>query len=576
MSLARPPECVPGDEALARGAWAEARAAFEAALRIREFPEALEGLGKAAWWLDLADLVFHARERAYRLYLGSGDHAAAARIAVWLAWDYWAFRGENAVANGWLQRARHLLEGQPACSERAWLEVREGSLCLVEEGDPSRALALAAEGIRIAREIGDKDLEMLGRAVNGLALVVSGAVPDGMRCLDEVNVAVIAGELTDLVAIGLSCCYMIAACEQVRDYDRAAQWCPRLKVFSAKWGLRPLFAVCRTQYASICLWRGMWLEAEQELCAASDELAASRPGMTGDALVRLAELRRRQGRLVEASALFEQSQPRGAGLLGRAELAFDRGDQRAAAEQAARYLRHVPAQNRTDRVPALELLVRALTEMGERERAKIALLELASIAKLIATIPFRAAADFAFGYFALGDGKPDAARQHFEDAVDLYFRSGAPFEVARARIGLARALGKLGRVQAAMEEAQRAVDLLTDLKAELEISRARTVVQALTAMLQTNPEPISPAIGSSELTKREIEVLRLVAEGMNNQSIAERLFVSDHTVHRHLANILRKLSVSTRAAAVAQGARRGLFPLTPNGPFGPFPRKTSK
>jgi LuxR family maltose regulon positive regulatory protein len=314
MSLPRSPECVPGDEALARGAWAKARAAFEAALRIRELPEALEGLGKAAWWLDLADLVFDARERAYRLYLVSSDHAAAARIAVWLAWDYWAFRGENAVANGWLQRARHLLEGQPACSERAWLEVREGSLCLVEEGNPTRALALAAEGIRIAREVGDKDLEMLGRAVNGLALVVSGAVSDGMRCLDEVNVAVIAGELTDLVAIGLSCCYMIAACEQVRDYDRAAQWCPRLKVFSAKWGLRPLFAVCRTQYASICLWRGMWLEAEQELCAASDELAASRPGMTGDALVRLAEMRRRQGRLVEASALFEQAQPRGAGL----------------------------------------------------------------------------------------------------------------------------------------------------------------------------------------------------------------------------------------------------------------------
>jgi len=143
--------------------------------------------------------------------------------------------------------------------------------------------------------------------------------------------------------------------------------------------------------------------------------------------------------------------------------------------------------------------------------------------------------------------------------VDLYFQSGAPFEVARARIELARALGKLGRIHAAMEEAQRAVALLSELKAELEIARAQTVVEALAAMLQTNPKPISPAIGSSGLTKREIEVLRLVAEGMNNQSIAERLFVSDHTVHRHLANILRKLSVSTRAAAVAQAARRGLF-----------------
>ena len=54
-------------------------------------------------------------------------------------------------------------------------------------------------------------------------------------------------------------------------------------------------------------------------------------------------------------------------------------------------------------------------------------------------------------------------------------------------------------------------------------------------------------------------MLHLVAEGLNNQAIAKQLFVSEHTVHRHLANILNKLNVSTRAAAVAQGTRRGLF-----------------
>jgi hypothetical protein len=69
MFLQKPSGCVAGDEALARGSWAEARKAFEAALNIAEVPEALEGLGNAAWWLDLGDLVFEARERAYRLYL---------------------------------------------------------------------------------------------------------------------------------------------------------------------------------------------------------------------------------------------------------------------------------------------------------------------------------------------------------------------------------------------------------------------------------------------------------------------------------------------------------------------------
>jgi len=106
---------------------------------------------------------------------------------------------------------------------------------------------------------------------------------------------------------------------------------------------------------------------------------------------------------------------------------------------------------------------------------------------------------------------------------------------------------------------QPGTDLLSELKAELEIARARRVIESIDA-----DEPGDRAADTSSrrvLTRREIEVLRLVAEGLNNQTIADRLFVSDHTVHRHLANILSKLSVSTRAAAVAQAARRGLLPI---------------
>ena len=265
---------------------------------------------------------------------------------------------------------------------------------------------------------------------------------------------------------------MIAACDRVRDYDRAVQWCTRLKAFCATWGLRPLFAVCRTQYASICMWRGTWLEAEQKLASATDELAASRPAMTADGLVRLAELRRRQGRLVEATELFERAEPHGLASLGRAELAFDRGDPRAAAEHAERYLRRVPTQNRTDRAGGLELLVRALVAAADRDGATTALAELSAIATLVGTVPLRASASLAAGCVAAGHGDADAARRHLEDAVDLYLQSGAPYELARARLELARTLGALGRNAAAVEEAQRAIDLLAELKAELELSRS--------------------------------------------------------------------------------------------------------
>jgi LuxR family transcriptional regulator, maltose regulon positive regulatory protein len=543
-----------GSELLAGGEWSEARRVFEAALAEREGAEALEGLGLAAWWLDDGETVFASRERAYKLYLDADDKRSAARIAVWLAWDCLAFRGESAVANGWLQRARRLLEGLPESPELAWLEARESQLALAEEGDPDRAHRHATEAIRVARAAKSIDYEMLGRALQGLSLVASGAVAEGMRLLDEVNAAIVAGELTDQIAIGLSSCYLIAACDRVRDYDRAVQWCTRLKAFCEKWGLRPLFAVCRTQYASICMWRGTWLEAEQELTAATSELAASRPAMTADGVVRLAELRRRQGRLVEANALFEQAAHHPLAALGRAELAFDRGDARAAAEAAERYLRRVPLHNRTDRVVALDLLVRTLAATGDANGAKTALAELQAIATVVGTVPLRAAASLAAGYVALGPasgGRADDARRHLEDAVDLFLQSGAPYELARARIELARALGRLGRIEAALEEAQRAVDLLSELHAELEISRAKGLMASLSSA--------APARSPAGLSVREIEVLRLVADGLNNQVIAERLFLSEHTVHRHLANILNKLSVSSRAAAVAQAARRGLL-----------------
>ncbi|MFY9823703.1 MAG: helix-turn-helix transcriptional regulator, partial [Thermoanaerobaculia bacterium] len=365
-----------GRAALARGAWEEARHAFESVLVSEDNPEALEGLALACWWLDLADVVFSSRERAYRLYRERGDVAAAARVAVWIGWDYSAFRGEQAVANGWMQRAHQLLDGLADTPEHAWLAVREGVFALLEDADPDRARALAAEAIRIGRATGAVDFEMIGRALHGLVRVVAGEVADGMRELDGVNAAVLAGEVADPVAIGLSCCYLVNACERVRDGDRAAQWCDRLKGFCAQWGLRPLLAMCRTQYASVCVWRGAWSEAEQELTTATAELAASRPAMAAEGQARLGQLRRLQGRLDEATALFDQAGHHPIASLGRAALAIDRGDPSRAADLTERYLRHLAKSNQTERAPGLELLVRASTETGELERARAALAEL--------------------------------------------------------------------------------------------------------------------------------------------------------------------------------------------------------
>ncbi len=69
----------------------------------------------------------------------------------------------------------------------------------------------------------------------------------------------------------------------------------------------------------------------------------------------------------------------------------------------------------------------------------------------------------------------------------------------------------------------------------------------------------TPAVGDQELTERETEVLTLIASGLSDREIAERLVLSPHTVHRHVANLRTKLGLPTRAAAVAAAARRGLI-----------------
>jgi len=547
-----------GRTALEAGAWPDAQRAFERSLEIEETPEALEGLGLAAWWLDRADVVFDARERAFRGYRSRGDHVSAARIAVWIAWDSAAFRGEEGVAKGWLQRARRLLEGQSESPEHAFLAARDAVFTLLDDGDPEAAEALSREAIRVAQTLRAIDYEMVGRALLGFALITRGHVTDGLRELDEVSAAILAGELTDRVLIALAGCYLIGACDRARDHGRAVQWCDRVKEHSRKWGLKPLFAVCRTQYASVCMWRGAWEEAERELTSACDELALCRPGMTTDGLARLGELRRRQGRLDEAASLFDRSGGHPIASLGRAAIALDRNDRQGAVELAERHLRRLPLKNRTERAGALELLIRALAvqgNVGNLDRARAALEELEDIASGANTPPLVASARLSAGLVANAAGDFETARRKLEDAVDLFDRSGAPFEAAQARVRLAGVLERLGRADAALAEVQRAREALARLDARVELAAADAIRQRLVS-------PSKPAHAPADtvgLTARELEVLRLISSGLSNQAIGERLCISEHTVHRHVANTLSKLGVPSRSAAVAQAARLGLL-----------------
>jgi DNA-binding NarL/FixJ family response regulator len=86
------------------------------------------------------------------------------------------------------------------------------------------------------------------------------------------------------------------------------------------------------------------------------------------------------------------------------------------------------------------------------------------------------------------------------------------------------------------------------------------VVRSLAEHLAASPmDPLSDLV--EELTPREGEVLRLLADGSGNKEIASHLGISEHTVKFHISSILGKLGVATRTEAVTTGIRRGLIPL---------------
>ena len=539
-----------GLTALAAGSWVQARGSFEAALREHETPEVLEGLSWAAWWLDDAPAVFDARDRAYKLYRQRRDPASAARMAIWLAIDHVDFHGAVAVAAGWLRRATRLLGPLPPGPEHGWLAFQEGYLAHLG-GDSGTARERAQTAAAIGRAFDVPDLEMLGLALEGGALVADAQIADGMRCLDEATAAALEGEAEVPISTAWTLCFLVTACLEVRDYRRAFEWSDRIADFARRYQSRYMLGFCRSHYGAIHLSRGRWADAEAELLKAVDAYARSRPSLTPDPLVWLAELRRRQGRSAEAAELLDRAGDTPAAQLCRGRLALDQGDPLIAVELAERFLRQVSHDRRLERAPALELLVRARVARSDLAEAASVAADLQALHALLRTPSLAASVAYAHGIVEACRGNHDSARPLLEDAADTYERAGAVFEALTTRTDLAATLLALDRVATAQQEAGKAAEGLHALGAGLEAIRARRVLDRCVG---------APAIGRAPggVTPRERDILRLLAEGLTNRQIAERLVVSEHTVHRHVTNVLRKLDLPSRAAAAAYAVREGL------------------
>ena len=540
-----------GEQALKRSDWAAARAAFARALEVRETPAALEGLGTSCWWLDIQDEVLAARERAFRLYREQGDARGAARQATLLALDYVDYRGDTAVASGWLQRAERLLKDVEVSPEHGWFELYAGFEAIMFENDVAQARSRLERARGVSTALGSVDVEMMGIALEGHILIKEGRVAAGMRCLDEAMAAALGGEMSDLVAVRNTCCSMIYACEAVADYDRASQWCARVREFCRRLGMDTFFTICRNYYATVLVWKGAWQEAEAELGAAMQEFSDQRQNAKRECLAKLGELRRRQGRLDEAVELLARAEPHRLALSSQAAIALDRGDAQDAIDLLERVLRRLGQEDQAEKAFALGLLVRAHLLAGDFDSAEEALADLRALASAVGTQPLRAAAHEASGAVARARGDLDVAKLELQDAIDLYEVTEATFDAARVRLEYARVLCDLGRTSAALEQTIAAQTAFKRLPAGLYAQKAAEAAQELAGRLG---EPPAGKELPYNLTPRETEILWLIAAGKTNQQIAGELVLSIRTVERHVTTIYEKLHLSGRSARASAAA----------------------
>ena len=264
-----------GRDALSRGGWEEARAAFGEALERSDSAEAWEGLSWAASWLE---------DGAGAIEAGSTPIGCARRRATCAAprvWrSGWGTPTSTSAGGGdrarWFARSERILEDLEPSPEHGWLAALRAAVAL-DSGDTAMARRLGSQARELGRawhltRPGDGGARHRGAGARKRGRGRGGdAVPgrgDGGRTRRRIR---------GLQPVCWTCCYLIYACEQVRDFDRAGQWCKKVEDFAQRMRIQFVNGVCRAHYAAVLTWHGDWAQAEEVLLEARRDLASMRP-----------------------------------------------------------------------------------------------------------------------------------------------------------------------------------------------------------------------------------------------------------------------------------------------------------
>ena len=478
-------------------------------------------------------------ERAHHGHLEEGESLRAVRNAFWVGLHF-ILRGELGPALGWFGRADRLLEREGDCVERGYLLIPV-LLQHAASGDSDAAYEVASEAAQIGARFGDKDLVALVVQEQGHALIRRGQSEEGLRLVDETMVAVTAGELSPIVT-GLVYCNTIAFCQGVYELRRAREWTAALTRWCEQQpDMVAHTGVCLVHRAEILELQGTWRDALDEARRAAERFAAQPSGSrsaVGSALYRQGEVHRLRGELAAAEEAYREASGHGwEPQPGLALLRLAQGKGLVAAAAIARVLSETT--ERLARARVLPAHVEIMLAVGDVDQARTAQRELDEIAAAQGSEMLTAISARTRGELALAEGDARTALVALRDAARRWQELGAPYEAARARMLVGLACRALGDEDTAAMELEAAGDVFERLGAAPDRTRIDSIVQG------------SVSADPHGLTRRELEVLRLVASGETNKEIAAELVVSERTVDRHVSNILKKLRVPTRAGATA-------------------------
>src|SRR5262245_34120321 len=529
--------------AFTRREWAESYRLFDAADREAPLdPDDLERLAMTAYLLgrDEESEALHAR--AHQLCLARRDTEGAARAATWLAFGLLQ-RGATAPAAGWFARvARILDEAHLDSVVRGYLLIPT-AIHSIMSGDPAAGHATFAQVAEIASRFGDRDLASLAGNGRGRALIALGRIAEGVALLDEAMVAVIAGELTPILA-GDIYCSVLEACQETFDLRRAYEWTASLAQWCAHQpDLVRYRGECLLYRAEVMQMRGKWTDAAQDAQTAC-ELLASRP-MAGAAFYRLGEIHRLRGEFAKAEAAYSRANERGRKPQpGFSLLRLAQGQIDAAAASISGVLldtRVAPARARL-LAAAVEILLAA----DDLEHARAAAMELSDMAAAVDAALLSAASAHATGLVLVAEGDIASAAASVHRALDIWRNLEMPYEEAHTCLLMATVCRRRGDQDGRRLELDTARRLFKELDAEPLVARLDEQLGRATRQ----------AVGA--LSEREVQVLRLLAAGKTNRDIGEELFINEKTVARHVSNIFDKLGVSSRSGATAWAYQRNL------------------